>query len=291
MFLKYGNYLDDVPKGNINKTVPLFINSCGTYKLSNDTKMTTERPDGRYDYQLIYIASGCGTFFFEKDTPTTIDEGNIVIYLPDEMQKYVYDGNNNTEIYWIHFSGNDPASILEKCGISPANKSLFVGKNPEYNHIFEKIIFELQGKKPLYTESSAIFFYELLISMGRFLVNNITYKTPMSFHKLDEATAYFHDHFNEPIDVESYIKGHENDLCASLFYRQFKEYTGQSPLQYILNIRLDTAKRMLESTDCSISEISTNVGYENPLYFSRLFHKHVGVSPKEYRKALNQPTS
>ena len=131
-------------------------------------------------------------------------------------------------------------------------------------------------------------FLELLIMFGRFLVNNITFSTPLSFHKLDEATAYFHDHFNEPIDIEEYIKGHENDLCASLFYRQFKEYTGQTPLQYILDIRLTTAKKMLESTDYSISEISASVGYDNALYFSRLFHKHIGVSPKEYRKALNQ---
>ena len=47
--------------------------------------------------------------------------------------------------------------------------------------------------------------------------------------------------------------------------------------------KLLTKKKMLESTDYTISEISSIVGYDNPLYFSRLFHKHVGMSPRKYR--------
>ncbi|MDD6827860.1 MAG: AraC family transcriptional regulator, partial [Oscillospiraceae bacterium] len=42
---------------------------------------------------------------------------------------------------------------------------------------------------------------------------------------------------------------------------------------------------LLENTDYTIAEIANTVGYTNPLYFSRLFHKHIGVSPKEYRKS------
>ena len=285
MLLKYGNYLEDIPEGNINKIESIFVNSCGTYKLSPPAYMTTERPDGRNDYQLIYIASGKGTFYFAKDEPTLLEAGNIVIYRPRAMQKYIYDGRDHPEIYWIHFTGKDADSILEKYGISSNQRSISVGINPEYSHLFEKIIFELQCKRPFYEESSAMLFLELLVLFGRFHMNHVTYKKPLSFHKLDEATAYFHEHFNESIDIDSYIKGFENDLCASLFYRQFKEYTGQTPLQYILEIRLTNAKKMLETTDYSISEISASVGYENALYFSRLFHKHLGVSPKEYRKS------
>jgi len=45
------------------------------------------------------------------------------------------------------------------------------------------------------------------------------------------------------------------------------------------------AQSLLESTEYNISEIAEAVGYDNPLYFSRLFHKHIGVSPTVYRKA------
>lgn len=285
MLLKYSNYMDDIPEGNINKTMPVFINSCGTYKLNAKENMTTGRPQGRKDYQLIYIASGRGSFYFNDNSPTVLEAGNIIIYTPGTMQKYSYFGKDIPEIYWIHFSGSEPDKILEKYGFPVNIPYFFVGVNQEYNHIFEKIIFELQCKKSFFEASSATCFEELLILFGRFNLNNITYKKPLFFHRLDEAAAYFHAHFNENIDIETYIKEYENELCASLFYRQFKEYSGQSPLQYILEIRMNTAKQLLESTNCSITEIANNVGYENALYFSRLFHKHVGLSPKEYRKS------
>lgn len=41
---------------------------------------------------------------------------------------------------------------------------------------------------------------------------------------------------------------------------------------------------MLETSDYTIAQIAENVGYENALYFSRIFHKQTGISPKEYRK-------
>lgn len=283
MFIKYSNYLDDIPEGNINKTLPVFINSCGTYQLSDNENMTTERPQGRNDYQLIYIASGKGIFYFDLDSPTILKAGNIVIYHPTTMQKYIYYGKDNPEIYWIHFSGKEPEKILKNYGFTDKQLFYFVGTDTEYTYIFEQIIFELQCKKSFYVHSTATLFQELLISFGRFYLNNTTLKKPLFFHQMDKAAAFFYAHFNENIDVEAYISEHETDLCPSLFYRQFKEYSGQTPLQYIIDIRLQTAKRLLETTNYSISEISRSVGYDNPLYFSRLFHKHLGISPREYR--------
>ena len=56
-----------------------------------------------------------------------------------------------------------------------------------------------------------------------------------------------------------------------------------TPMQYILQLRLSTAKNLLETSNKNITEIADAIGYDNPLYFSRLFTKYIGVSPKEYR--------
>ena len=61
-----------------------------------------------------------------------------------------------------------------------------------------------------------------------------------------------------------------------------------SPMQYLLTIRMNNAASLLESTDYSMAEISAIVGYDNPLYFSRLFKKQNRVSPSEYRKLVSQ---
>ena len=56
------------------------------------------------------------------------------------------------------------------------------------------------------------------------------------------------------------------------------------PMQYILSIRIANAQNLLETTAYTVSEIAAIVGYDNPLYFSRLFKKQLGMSPTEYRK-------
>ena len=63
--------------------------------------------------------------------------------------------------------------------------------------------------------------------------------------------------------------------------------TGMSPMHYILMNRINNAVSLLETTDCNVNEISAIVGYENPLYVSRLFKKQKGASPTEYRKPLH----
>ena len=57
-----------------------------------------------------------------------------------------------------------------------------------------------------------------------------------------------------------------------------------TPMQFILNLRIEKAKELLEFGNYNISQVASMVGYDNPLYFSRLFKKYVGVSPKEYKK-------
>jgi len=55
-------------------------------------------------------------------------------------------------------------------------------------------------------------------------------------------------------------------------------------MQYILSLRMANAQSLLETTEYNISEVAAAVGYDNPLYFSRLFRKHTGMSPSEYRR-------
>ena len=70
------------------------------------------------------------------------------------------------------------------------------------------------------------------------------------------------------------------------FIHNFKQYAGMSPAQYILSLRMVNAQSLLERTTYNIKEISEIVGYENPLYFSRVVKKEIGKSPVQYRNCL-----
>lgn len=69
------------------------------------------------------------------------------------------------------------------------------------------------------------------------------------------------------------------------FQRNFKKVTNQSPMQYIMNVRMNNAANLLKTTNYSMKKISGIVGYENSLYFSRVFKKIIGMTPSEYREA------
>uniref|UniRef100_UPI003AF56FDF helix-turn-helix domain-containing protein n=1 Tax=Bifidobacterium pullorum TaxID=78448 RepID=UPI003AF56FDF len=73
-------------------------------------------------------------------------------------------------------------------------------------------------------------------------------------------------------------------LSVGRFIRVFREATGLSPKRYLTSIRMSEARMLLESTDYPIAEVADIVGYDNPLYFSRVFRAHVGMSPSQCRQ-------
>lgn len=100
--------------------------------------------------------------------------------------------------------------------------------------------------------------------------------------EMEDATRYFNEHYNTDISIDSYASSKHMSTCW--FIRSFRQYNGITPMQYILGIRIANAQHLLETTNYNITEIAAIVGYDNPLYFSRLFKKQTGLSPSEYRK-------
>lgn len=104
--------------------------------------------------------------------------------------------------------------------------------------------------------------------------------------EMEHAMRYFQEHYNEAIVIEDYAQ--TRGMSVSWFLRNFKHTTNTSPMQYIVNLRITNAVSLLEGTDYNVTEIGAIVGYDNPLYFSRIFKKQKGVSPSDYRKIINE---
>ena len=103
---------------------------------------------------------------------------------------------------------------------------------------------------------------------------------------MNTAVTYFSENYNQNINIEDYAAS--RGMSVSWFIRNFKKYTGSTPMQFIVGTRINNAQMLLDATTYSINEISKIVGYDNQLYFSRLFHKLKGYSPREYRKLRNK---
>lgn len=267
----------------MDKSRPLIVGSCGTYRLYTRPRLPTHRPKGRLDFQLLYIASGKAHFYFDKsEQDTVITAGHMVLYRPREPQRYVYYGEDQTEVYWVHFTGNNVKNILRHYGITNDMRVMDTGTSLEYAGIFKQMIQELQRCQTHYPELLTLLILQLLIRIERQIGRDHRRKDVYLDTEMELAMQFFNDNYNTQISVEEYAAA--RGMSVSWFIRSFKQYTHATPMQYLVERRMANAQMLLETTGYNITEIGNLVGYDNPLYFSRVFKKQKGVSPSEYRK-------
>lgn len=266
-----------------DKDHPLFVGSCGIYQLLTREKLPTHRPRGRLDYQLLYIASGKGHFYF-NGAEHIISAGNMVLFRPKEEQRYYYYGKDHTEVYWVHFTGANVKNILRKYGISDQTHVIRTGISLDYKRLYLQMIQELKLCKPHYEELLVHYLELIFIMISRLQEKKQKNNNIFLMDEMDKAVAFFHSNYNHTISIEEYAGNH--GMSVSWFIQNFKAYTGSTPTQYILSLRISNAQNLLESTPYNVTEIAEIVGYNNPLYFSRIFKKHCGVSPSKFRKQL-----
>ncbi len=99
-----------------------------------------------------------------------------------------------------------------------------------------------------------------------------------------ELTEYLEAHLYGRVTLEE-LSAHFH-FGASTLCGIFKRNTGQTILHYFLECKINEAKRLLREDDRTVSEISELLGFESPQYFSRIFRKYVGMSPREFRNTL-----
>lgn len=279
MYINSG-YLNNSRKDFKDNSTPLVVGSCGTYRLKTRPKLPTYWQKGRRDYQILYVANGKTHFWFDGKEEI-VCAGYMVLYKPEEIQKYVYYLEDNPEVFWIHFTGSDVKSILAYHGISLDEHVFYCGVLPDYKALFRKIIQELQLCRYGYEDYIASLFNDILLLVDR--QQHEQKKTTGNVQEqIERAAAYFNENYNTKISIDDYAESLH--ISTNWFIHNFKQYAGMSPAQYILSLRMVNAQSLLERTTYNIKEISEIVGYENPLYFSRVFKKEIGKSPAQYRK-------
>jgi YesN/AraC family two-component response regulator len=80
------------------------------------------------------------------------------------------------------------------------------------------------------------------------------------------------------------------DMSPSRFCREFKGTFGVTFVEYLTTYRVQQAKRLLENPGMAVGDLALSIGFDDPSYFSRVFRKHAGVSPSEYRQAVTAKT-
>ena len=275
-------YVDEDNPNIEDLSVPLRINNCGYYRVHTTPVIETPHPEGRNDYQLLYIAAGRGYFYFKgSKEPTIVTKGNMVLFRPGEPQVYYYYAVDKTEVYWVHFTGWKVEEYLKRYELPSHENVFYTGVSHDYPWIYNQMIRELQIQRVNYEDMISLYMHHIFISINRYIKEGRETKND-TISDVERAAHYFKENYNKQISIEQYAEEHL--MSVNWFIHSFKNVMKMSPMQYIISLRIAMAKGYLENSTKNIAEISNEVGYENALYFSRLFRKYTGMTPTEYRK-------
>ena len=259
---------------------PLIVTSCGYYRVDSGPVIKTNRPKGRRDYQLLYISEGKAHFYFDG-VERIVNKGEMVLFRPYNHQSYFYFPKDKCQSYWVHFTGGEVDKILDYYQLPNSENVFYSSTSPEYKWLFEQMIRELQLCRANYQELLTMALRHIFLLINRYLKESK--KSGIgAYNEIENSIRYFNEHYKKDINIEEYAKSLHMSACW--FNRRFKEVTKVTPLQYIISIRIANAKTLLETKDFNIAETAREVGFNNALYFTRLFTKNTGISPSEYKK-------
>ncbi len=256
----------------------LAVNSCGKQYLA-DQDYDTLRFEGRVDFSINYIAKGVG--YCETDGKILpIKEGSLVLFFPGVKQHYLFKKDDSAVQMWAHFSGT-ACGLLESFR---SEKSVIVEikDRKQFESAFEKMILSHYKKLPFSSSVCEGYMTVLLSLLAQSNLQNAETNTRVSNENLEKVLSRMHVDYNKPIDIKEYA----GICCVSQdhFIRIFKSYTGLTPYNYQLRIRINRAVEMLENTPISVSQCAETVGFHDNAYFSKVFKRFTGHSPSYYKK-------
>lgn len=112
--------------------------------------------------------------------------------------------------------------------------------------------------------------------------NVSTKASEKSLNAIETAKEYIRNNYSRDISLDEVSQA--VNISPYYFSKIFKEDAGEGFVEYLTRIRMDKAKELITTTECSMKEICAMVGYADPNYFSRIFKKNVGVTPTEYKQ-------
>lgn len=240
-------------------------------------------PMKREGYHIHVILSGKGYY----ETPKGLEilhAGQLFILKPGETVRYYADSKNPWSYCWMAFDGSSAGEYARIAGFTEGVYSLdCCVEIKRFFKLVERMMENTQLTRPAALRRMAIL-YEFLALVSE------------SFQKSDHGNGYRNDFKPEMYvdyavdlmksnysnikiaDLSRYI-GINRSYLTSIF----KERMGVSPQQYLLDYRMMQGSEFLRTTELPIQEVAKKVGYEDPLTFSKMFKRHYGKSPLEYR--------
>lgn len=246
-----------------------YLYSGGKYILNN----TYETKRNYFD-QFLFLHVLKGKMEVHYKNREFIGEENTFIFI-DCHEPHLYKTLVDTEYNWIHFRGNATKNYFDR--IFEKKGCVFSLKNNWQIPNFLNQIISMMEDEEVDEHETSILIHQILYELEK--ISN------QADHSLEEtvkqAIAYIEEHYSEKIDLQD-LASHVN-LSPFHFSRVFKKQTNFTPHQYLINYRVNQAKRLLFHSNLSINEIAFQCGFNSVSHFTTTFKSQTNFSPKQYR--------
>ncbi len=257
-------YLKSYPEFPINISLAGISYCDGSYHITRKCSSVTV---------IEYVLEGEGTINY-KGKSHTVTADNIYILQKGEAQDYYSSAEKPLKKIFINLSGDFALELLKRYRLE--NGIIFEGKALKY--LFERI-----QKAVNIGDDSASSYARLCATYFEIIENLAILKN----HPNETSVSY---RLKKYLDDNTHRIVKNSELATQIYRSQdyivklFSASYGITPYEYQLKEKMHIAKRLLKNTAMPISEIALSIGYNDPHYFSGLFKKRIGLSPREYRK-------
>lgn len=239
------------------------------------------------EYQLIYVTNGGGIFRSASVKQVKADAGKIIILFPGEWHTYEPDENRGWDTYWIGFSGPFANDLIRHHFFSREAALLDVGFNEEMVSLFSQAIdLAKQERAGFQQVLSGIAVH--LLGMVYYIDKNNLFEDKEVISKIEAARMIMREYAQREATPEAIAAS--LNMSYSWFRKMFKRYTGLSPAQYQLQVKLQEAKILLIQSTLTVKEIAYRLNFDSPNYFTSFFKKKTGLTPLAFRKISHGKT-
>jgi len=246
-----------------------------------------------HEYVLVHtVLSGSGAYEW-RGHAYSCRAGDSFVIFPGELFSYQADAHDPWHYVWVSFVGAGAQSLLAAVGITPEKPIASGSRLPDIRTLYGSLMDSLsKTDEPRIADLESSGWLRLLLSrLGQ--ASRAERETAAAAAAIDrqieQAIRFMSLHYAQPVSIEQLSRTlgyHRTHLS-----RMFKRTTGLSPKQYLMQIRLERAQKLLADTAMPIDQVSVSAGFNDPLYFSKKFRSWAGVSPSAYRQAAGSPVS
>lgn len=256
----------------------LFITDIGYYPKAEHHHRIREKGVGQY--VLIYCVDGSG--FYVVDGKRHEVKKNQYFILPiGKPHEYGSTEGHFWTVYWLHFCGKAAHVFAEGAATPQTINVTMQSRISERINIFDEILTTLHFGDSIEDLRYASSLLSHFLASMRYLGQFRRAKASAEKDIVEQAIHYMRENIENRITMAEVLR--YVGYSQSHFSTVFKKKTGMSPLSYFNRLKVEHACKLLKTTDLKVNMICYKVGIEDPLYFSRLFSKVMGMSPTDYR--------